>query len=66
MPDEAFNPEQFSKLVADSPALIREQDVFRLFDECADADRLMLFAWLVNERPDLRLEARGVAGELGF
>jgi hypothetical protein len=65
MPDqEAFNPEQFSKLVADSPALIREQDVFRLLDECAEIDRPTLSAWLTIQRPDLAEELRQVLTEL--
>lgn len=63
---EAFNPEQFSKLVADSPALIRKQDVYRLLDNCDESDRLTLFCWLVGVRPDLTLEARAVAAELHF
>ena len=61
-----FDPGQFSKLIADSPAQIRQQDVFRLFDECAEADRLALYDWLVTVRPDLRLEADTVAAELDF
>lgn len=65
MPDqEAFNPEQFSKLVADSPALIREQDVFRLFDECAEFDRPTLASWLTVQCPDLAEELRQVLTEL--
>ena len=65
MPEqEAFNPEQFSKLAADTPARIREQDVYRLLDNCDESDRLTLFCWLVGVRPDLTLEARAVAAEL--
>jgi hypothetical protein len=61
---EPFNPEQFSKLVADSPARIREQDVYRLFDECAEADRHTLAGWLTAQRPDLAAEVQQVLTEL--
>ena len=61
---EPFNPEQFSILVADSPARIREQDVYRLFDECAEADRPALSNWLASTRPDLAAEVQQVLTEL--
>ncbi len=65
MPDqEPFNPEQFSKLVADTSAQIRQQDVYRLFDECAQADRPVLLGWLVTQRPDLADEAQQIMSEL--
>jgi hypothetical protein len=65
MPDqEAFNSEQFSKLVADTPALIRKQDVYRLLDECAEFDRPTLSDWLTAQRPDLAEELRQVLTEL--
>jgi hypothetical protein len=65
MPEqEAFNPEQFSKLVADTPALIRKPDVYRLLDECAEFDRPTLSDWLTAQRPDLAEEVRQVLTEL--
>jgi hypothetical protein len=62
---EPFDPEQFSRLVADSPAQIRKQDVYRLFDECDSSDWPALYQWLIRERSDLRGEANTVWEELG-
>jgi hypothetical protein len=51
-----FNPETYSKIVADSPRQIRRCDVFRLLDSLPENDRNSMCYWLAETRPDLSEE----------
>lgn len=60
-----FDPEHYSKLVADSPEQIRKVDVERLMEECPTAHRPTLAKWLRSERPDLKGEVDRIMAQIG-
>ena len=54
------------KLAADSPAQLRQCDVFRVVDAAYDASCGLAFClWLANERPDLAVEIHACQQDLG-
>lgn len=59
-----FDGNQIIQLVADSAGQIREQDVYRLFDQTDKAYHPELKQWLSIERPDLSVEINGVLEEI--
>ena len=53
-PTSDWDPEAFSKIIANSPAAIRVFDLERLFEEASTRHRPRLAEWLVEVRPDLK------------
>jgi len=61
---DRFKPEQFIQLAADSIEQLREQDVFRLFDEALPRHHAALRDYIADNRKDLAKEVDAILAEL--
>ena len=59
-----FNPETYIKISADTVEKLREQDVYRLFENLDPSKSNVLKEFIITQRPDLHEEVTNVIEEI--